>query len=135
MALLPVPRTEITHGCRGRSLDSWSVQSFPDSLTSTRKDTQSFDNELFGSHSHELAQSHSRKSKSHSNELTTCVVYSKYLLERSSISSQKIVLNNELNVVAILVCGHAYHADCLEQLTPEINKYDHPCPVCTLRRF
>lgn len=42
-----------------------------------------------------------------------------------------MVSTNELSVVSVLNCGHVYHAECLESLTPEINKYDPPCPVCT----
>ncbi|GFZ14445.1 RING/U-box superfamily protein [Actinidia rufa] len=45
--------------------------------------------------------------------------------------SYKIISTNELVVVAILICGHVYHAECLESMTPEINKYDPACPVCT----
>lgn len=38
---------------------------------------------------------------------------------------------NGLPVVAVLTCGHVYHAECLENMTPEVNKYDPACPVCT----
>lgn len=38
---------------------------------------------------------------------------------------------NELDVVAILICGHVYHAECLEGMPTGINKYDPACPVCT----
>lgn len=33
-------------------------------------------------------------------------------------------------MVAVLFCGHVYHAECLEKLTPETDTYDPPCPVC-----
>jgi len=54
------------------------------------------------------------------------------LTEKSLWSSQKLIASNELSVVAVLTCGHAYHAECLEALTPEIDKYDPACPFCTL---
>lgn len=63
--------------------------------------------------------------------MRTCGVCSKLLTEKSSWGSQKIIATNELAVVAILVCGHVYHAECLENMTPEINRYDPACPVCT----
>ncbi|XP_027332890.1 uncharacterized protein LOC113847802 isoform X2 [Abrus precatorius] len=36
----------------------------------------------------------------------------------------------ELSVVAVLVCGHVYHADCLEQRTSLEELRDPPCSVC-----
>ncbi|RDX67092.1 hypothetical protein CR513_54073, partial [Mucuna pruriens] len=36
----------------------------------------------------------------------------------------------ELSVVAVLVCGHVYHANCLEQRTSFEELRDPPCPVC-----
>ncbi|KAE8713944.1 monogalactosyldiacylglycerol synthase 2 [Hibiscus syriacus] len=37
----------------------------------------------------------------------------------------------EFSIVAVLVCGHAYHADCLEQRTSFENRCDPPCPLCS----
>lgn len=34
-------------------------------------------------------------------------------------------------VTAVLVCGHAYHADCLEVRTTNEDRRDPPCPLCT----
>lgn len=36
-----------------------------------------------------------------------------------------------LSIVAVLVCGHIYHADCLEQRTPPDDLRDPPCPICS----
>lgn len=36
----------------------------------------------------------------------------------------------ELSVVAVLLCGHVYHADCLEQRTSLEELRDPSCPVC-----
>lgn len=38
--------------------------------------------------------------------------------------------STELSVVAVLVCGHIYHADCLEQKTSFEERCDPPCPLC-----
>ncbi|CAN4096564.1 unnamed protein product [Withania somnifera] len=46
-----------------------------------------------------------------------------YILD-SSISS------SEPSVVAVLVCGHLYHADCLEDRTHHEDITDPPCPIC-----
>jgi len=64
-------------------------------------------------------------------DLQTCRICSKVLTEKSVWSSQKIIAGSELSVVAVLICGHVYHAECLEAITPEINKYDPDCPLCT----
>ncbi|KAL9258374.1 hypothetical protein AKJ16_DCAP17462 [Drosera capensis] len=64
-------------------------------------------------------------------DLQTCVVCSKLLRAKCPWSSQKFFAGNELSVVAVLICGHVYHAECLEHVTPEINKYDPACPVCS----
>ncbi|KAK6945172.1 hypothetical protein RJ641_026274 [Dillenia turbinata] len=39
--------------------------------------------------------------------------------------------SSDVSVVAVLVCGHAYHADCLEQKTSYDNRRDPPCPLCS----
>ncbi|GAA0157638.1 hypothetical protein LIER_14865 [Lithospermum erythrorhizon] len=38
--------------------------------------------------------------------------------------------SGELSIVAVLVCGHVYHADCLEQGTCHEDRHDPPCPLC-----
>ena len=34
------------------------------------------------------------------------------------------------SVVAVLVCGHFYHAECLETRTRHEDRRDPPCPLC-----
>ena len=38
--------------------------------------------------------------------------------------------STDLSVVAVLVCGHVYHAECLEQKTRHEDIRDPPCPLC-----
>ncbi|KAK6126909.1 hypothetical protein DH2020_039349 [Rehmannia glutinosa] len=40
------------------------------------------------------------------------------------------ISSSDLSVVAVLVCGHAYHADCLEQKTSQEDRQDPSCPLC-----
>uniref|UniRef100_A0A7C9DHL1 RING-type domain-containing protein n=1 Tax=Opuntia streptacantha TaxID=393608 RepID=A0A7C9DHL1_OPUST len=40
------------------------------------------------------------------------------------------VAPEELSIIAVLVCGHIYHADCLEQRTRIEDIRDPPCPTC-----
>lgn len=46
---------------------------------------------------------------------------------------QKLYATNELSVAAVLDCGHVFHADCLEKLTPDVDRYDPECPRCNYR--
>ncbi|KAK9706224.1 hypothetical protein RND81_07G111900 [Saponaria officinalis] len=39
--------------------------------------------------------------------------------------------SEELSIVAVLVCGHIYHAECLEQKTCLEDVRDPPCPICS----
>eukprot|EP00252_Welwitschia_mirabilis_P023145 TRINITY_DN6475_c0_g1_i1.p1 TRINITY_DN6475_c0_g1~~TRINITY_DN6475_c0_g1_i1.p1 ORF type:complete len:315 (-),score=63.44 TRINITY_DN6475_c0_g1_i1:461-1405(-) len=43
------------------------------------------------------------------------------------------LLSYHLCVVAVLVCGHVYHAECLEQTTSDANRHDPLCPMCNTR--
>ncbi|KAF3789049.1 hypothetical protein EJ110_NYTH19749 [Nymphaea thermarum] len=52
------------------------------------------------------------------------------LLTDSSPLCQELLTSTDVSVVAVLVCGHFYHADCLEGKTSEAHKRDPPCPVC-----
>lgn len=129
--MLPSWSNESARGSRGGSSDGWSMQAFSGLMASSNRDRWSFDSESFGFNREKLTRSSSRISTSPSVDLQTCGVCSKLLTEKSSWSGQKIIANNELSVVAVLTCGHVYHAECLETMTSEINKYDPACPVCT----
>ncbi|XP_076944656.1 uncharacterized protein LOC143615417 [Bidens hawaiensis] len=106
-------------GSHGGSSDSWSNRD----RWSFDSDAMSFSRDRF---------SRSRVSSSPTVEIVTCGICSKLLTERSSWSSHKVMANNGLPIVSVLICGHVYHAECLENMTSEINKYDPACPVCTL---
>lgn len=51
-------------------------------------------------------------------------------LKQKPYSLENVLSSNELSVVAVLVCGHVYHADCLEQKTCLEDRQDPPCPLC-----
>ncbi|KAG2705718.1 hypothetical protein I3760_05G069800 [Carya illinoinensis] len=129
--VLPSWSNESARGSRGGSSDGWSMHAFNGLMATSRRERWSFDSESFGFNREKLTRSNSRLSTSPSVDLQTCGVCLKLLTEKSSWSSQKIIANIELSVVAVLTCGHVYHAECLENFTPEINKYDPSCPVCT----
>ncbi|XP_027354296.1 uncharacterized protein LOC113864595 isoform X2 [Abrus precatorius] len=113
----------------GGSSDYWSRPGFSELMDTSQKESWSFDSESFGFNCERLVRSNSQFSKS--ADLQTCGVCSKLLTEKSSWSTQKIIASNDLSVVSVLICGHVYHAECLESLTPEVNKYDPACPICT----
>ncbi|KAI7729882.1 hypothetical protein M8C21_010022 [Ambrosia artemisiifolia] len=121
--MLPGWSNESNRGSHGGSSDSWSVPAFNELMATShsRRERWSFDS----------SRTSGRVSSSPSVDMRTCGVCSKLLTERSSWAAQKIIASNELAVVAILICGHVYHAECLENMTSEINKYDPACPVCT----
>ncbi|KAK9078120.1 hypothetical protein SSX86_002177 [Deinandra increscens subsp. villosa] len=117
---------ESNRGSNGGSSDSWSVPAFTELMATShsRRERWSFDS----------SRTSGRVSSSSLPSIDmqqTCGVCSKVITEKSSWGAQKIIASNELAVVAILMCGHVYHAECLENMTSEINKYDPACPVCT----
>ncbi|MQL82614.1 hypothetical protein Taro_015117 [Colocasia esculenta] len=117
-------------GSHGGSSDGWSMRMFSELVASSQRERWSFDSEntacsygkITGSSSHPLFSPSPA-------DIHTCGVCSRLLKERSSWSSQKIV-SDESSIVAVLVCGHAYHAECLESVTTDTDKYDPTCPVC-----
>lgn len=114
----------------GGSSDYCSRPGFTELMGNPHMERWSVDSESFGFNCDRLARFSSRFSTS-PVDLQTCGVCSNHLTEKSSWSTQKIIANNDLSVVSVLICGHVYHAECLESITPEINKYDPACPVCT----
>ncbi|KAI5577334.1 hypothetical protein BDE02_09G105500 [Populus trichocarpa] len=120
-----------TRGCHGESSDGWSMHAFSELTATSNRERWSFDNECLA-FNHKKTRSSGRNSSFPSVDLQTCGICLKLLTEKSLWSSQKLIAGNELSVVAVLTCGHAYHAECLEALTPEIDKYDPACPFCTL---
>ncbi|KAJ0962565.1 hypothetical protein J5N97_027687 [Dioscorea zingiberensis] len=120
-----------TGGSQGGSSDGWSMRMFSELVASSQRERWSFDSENPSSNSIKVARSNNQTSTSLSTELQTCGVCQKLLKDRSPWTVQKLVASNEVAVVAVLVCGHVYHAECLESLTPEADRYDPSCPVCT----
>ncbi|KAJ6346044.1 hypothetical protein OIU78_008646 [Salix suchowensis] len=120
-----------TQGCHGESSDGWSMHAFSELMATSNRERWSCDNECLG-FNHKKTRSSGRNSTFPLVDLQTCGVCSKQLTEKSLWSSQKLIASNELSVVAVLTCGHVYHAECLEVLTPEIDKYDPACPFCIL---
>ncbi|XP_006362048.1 uncharacterized protein [Solanum tuberosum] len=123
--MLPSWSNESTRGSNGGSSDGWSVPAFSDLLANPRRDRWSFDSESMGFHRDKMSKASGWSSGSPFIDLQTCGICTKLLTERSSWSS------NELVVVSVLICGHVFHAECLESMTPEFNKYDPACPICT----
>ncbi|KAK4274799.1 hypothetical protein QN277_017973 [Acacia crassicarpa] len=117
-------------GSQCGSSDGWSMRTFSELVASSQRERWSFDSEYFGSGRHKISGSSSRFSYSPSMDLQSCGACSKLLSERSAWGNQKLIAGNDLSAVAVLVCGHVYHAECLETMTAEADRYDPTCPVC-----
>ncbi|CAA3022694.1 RING U-box superfamily, isoform 1 [Olea europaea subsp. europaea] len=59
-----------------------------------------------------------------------CGLCERFLSQRSPWSSKRIVKSADMPVSGVLSCSHAFHAECLEQITPKAFKNDPPCPMC-----
>ncbi|XP_050370981.1 uncharacterized protein LOC126788983 [Argentina anserina] len=121
---------DLATGSQAGSSDGWSMRTFSELVASSRRERWSFDSERFGSMHGKLSGCSSRFSCSPSVDMQSCGVCSKLLTERTSWSIQKIIASSDISVAAVLVCGHVYHAECLETMTLEINRYDPLCPIC-----
>lgn len=78
----------------------------------------------------EQLDSESMTSSGNISEGFKCGLCDRFLSQRSPWSSRRIVRSGDMPVTGILSCRHVFHADCLEQTTPKIQKHDPPCPVC-----
>uniref|UniRef100_A0A2P2LCM7 RING-type domain-containing protein n=1 Tax=Rhizophora mucronata TaxID=61149 RepID=A0A2P2LCM7_RHIMU len=128
---IPSWSNDSTRASHGGSSDGWSMHAFSELMATSHGERWSFDNDSMG-YNHEKSRSSSRTSDAPCIDLQTCGVCSRLLTEKSLWSTQKLIATNELSVVAVLTCGHVFHAECLETMTPEMDKYDPACPVCTL---
>lgn len=60
---------------------------------------------------------------------TICGICEKPLRRKFNFLGNSVSCS-ELSVVAVLVCGHVYHAECLEHETLIEELRDPPCPMC-----
>ncbi|XP_057731473.1 uncharacterized protein LOC130946663 [Arachis stenosperma] len=121
---------DMATGSQCGSSDGWSMRTFSELVASSQKERWSFDSEYFGSGRLKISGASSRFSYSPSMDLQSCGACSRLLTERSAWGNQKFFTSSDVSVVAVLVCGHVYHADCLETMTPETDSYDPACPIC-----
>uniref|UniRef100_A0A0A9BBG7 RING-type domain-containing protein n=1 Tax=Arundo donax TaxID=35708 RepID=A0A0A9BBG7_ARUDO len=112
-------------GSHGESSDGWSMRTFSEMVATSQRERWSIDSELLGSISSKMTRSSALNPSALPPDQEVCKLCLKLLKERSTWNAQ------ELAVVAVLLCGHVYHADCLDSITMEADKYDPPCPVCT----
>ncbi|XP_052621284.1 uncharacterized protein LOC111919110 [Lactuca sativa] len=126
-----------TRGSHGGSSDASSDPTYSELMAIYNNSKRwSFDSESLSFSRDRVSRCSGRVSSSPSIDVQPCGVCSKLLTERSYWGSQKVaaaagLAANGLPVAAVLICGHVYHAECLENMTPEVNKYDPACPVCT----
>ncbi|MED6197884.1 hypothetical protein PIB30_061063 [Stylosanthes scabra] len=118
---------EMVTGSLCGSSDGWSMRTFSEMVVSSQREIWSSDSEYLGSGHHKIigSSSSSRFLYSPSMDRQSCGACTRPLTELPNI-----VARSDVSCVAILVCGHAYHAECLESRTPEANKFDPACPAC-----
>ncbi|XP_078428312.1 uncharacterized protein LOC144700715 [Wolffia australiana] len=115
----------------GGSSDGWSMRMFSELVATSQKERYSFDSESISSCQSKITQSDGHH-LSYSPAGDSCGICSKLLKERCPWSYRKIISNGSRSssIIAVLVCGHAFHAECLENVTGDADKYDPPCPIC-----
>ncbi|XP_039050127.1 uncharacterized protein LOC120191222 [Hibiscus syriacus] len=121
--VLPTCSNDLTAGSYGGSSDGWSMRTFSELVASSQRERWSLDSEHFDSGDGKMSRCSSRFSYSPFIDTRSCGACSKLLSERS-------LCGNDISVVAVLVCGHVYHAECLETMTPESDRYDPACLIC-----
>ncbi|KAL9266181.1 hypothetical protein AKJ16_DCAP22803 [Drosera capensis] len=121
---------QVSHSLPASS-DGCSLLAFSELVSTSPRDMQSVSSASRNVACDKTTKSSDRNTRSRPMDLQTCGVCSKLLRAKSPWSSQKFFAGNELSVVAVLICGHVYHGECLEHVTLEINKYDPVCPVCS----
>ncbi|XP_038987487.1 uncharacterized protein LOC120112380 [Phoenix dactylifera] len=108
-------KTSQTSNSQVGSFDVWPSVDISKLMSSFQGETWSFGSGHSSYCTNKLANSSTQlSSTSLYSDSQMCRVCSKVLNDRSLWSSQKLVLNKEISVVAILVCGHVFHANCLE---------------------
>ncbi|KAK1291491.1 hypothetical protein QJS10_CPB17g02418 [Acorus calamus] len=67
---------------------------------------------------------------SSSTTIFICGLCSELLTRRPPGDIANVFAEDDLPIVAVLSCGHAYHGHCLEQRTSHADRHDPPCPLC-----
>ncbi|KAG6552762.1 hypothetical protein Mapa_005710 [Marchantia paleacea] len=138
---------ESSVGSLGGASDWWSMQTFSELVASSRRERlrwtsasspsdfgwgstrESFDRGLLVMDRIRAGTTQATSSSPRA-EAQACGVCSRLLSQRSPWSSYRMVGSSDCTVVGVLVCGHVYHGECLEQATPEAKRQDPPCPRC-----
>ncbi|XP_024528074.1 uncharacterized protein LOC112345468 [Selaginella moellendorffii] len=122
----------------GGTTSDWSMVAFSELVASSRRDrlrwmSDGSGEDLVGLAELELAALERIKAAGYAStsvEAFVCGLCSRWLSQRSPLSSHKMVGNLDPPSVGVLACGHVFHADCLEQATSESERQDPPCPQC-----
>ncbi|XP_022882417.1 uncharacterized protein LOC111399377 [Olea europaea var. sylvestris] len=137
------------HHCFNRRYSKRS-SNYPEASTSNRKGHPAYDTKLsFKQPSKNFSDSQHRESRERtfhkperirSSSLAMnavsgdvrkmeCGICQKFVRKKPFILGNSMS-SSDVSVVAVLVCGHVYHADCLEMKTSHEDRRDPPCPLC-----